>query len=59
MSNQDRYIDDLGDTIEVINGVEYVVATKEDLKALNMPKEKHSFISLDNLKKILNANRTN
>lgn len=27
------YIDELGDTIEVRNGVEYVVASKEDKKA--------------------------
>ena len=49
------YVDDLGDTIEVINGVEYVIPTKEDINAI---KSKHSddFISLEALKKELCIN---
>jgi hypothetical protein len=50
------YVDDIGDTIEIINGVEYVVPTKADLKAMNTPREKHNFTSLDALKKELCIN---
>jgi len=44
------YIDDMGDTIQVINGVEYVVPTEEDKKAFDTPKKKQGFTSLDSLK---------
>ena len=44
------YVDDLGDTIEIINGVEYVIPTKEDLKAISTPRAKQGFISLEALK---------
>jgi len=50
------YIDDMGDTIEIINGVEYVMPTKADLKAMTTPKEKHDFTSLESLKKELCIN---
>jgi len=50
------YVDDMGDTIEIIDGIEYVVPTKADLRAMNMPKEKHDFTSLDTLKKELCIN---
>ena len=33
VSENYTYVDDLGDTIEVINGEEFVVPTKKDLKA--------------------------
>ena len=44
------YIDELGDTIEIINGVEYVVPTKEDLKAINTRRTEQGFTSLEALK---------
>ncbi|CAA6810349.1 MAG: Unknown protein [uncultured Sulfurovum sp.] len=44
------YVDDIGDTIQVINGIEYVVPTKEDKKAFNTPKKNQDFTSLDSLK---------
>jgi len=44
------YIDDIGDRIQVINGVEYVVPTKEDREAFARPRDKKDFTSLDNLK---------
>ena len=47
------YIDEIGDTIEVINGKEYVVPTKEDLDILNAPISKKDIMSLDDLKKEL------
>jgi hypothetical protein len=44
ISNSYTYVDDIGDTIEVKDGVEYVVPTKDDIKAMN---EKNSTISMD------------
>ena len=47
------YIDDLGDTIELINGVEHVVPTKEDLSNIRKVREEQNFISLESFKKKL------
>lgn len=44
ISDNYTYIDDIGDTIEVKDGVEYVIPTNDDIKALN---ETSSTISLD------------
>ena len=44
------YVDDMGDTIEIINGVEYVIPTKEDLKEINTPRVEQEFMSLEALK---------
>jgi hypothetical protein len=50
------YIDDLGDTIEIINGVEYVIPTKEDLSTISTAKNEQNFISLESLKQELCIN---
>ena len=47
------YIDDLGDTIELINGVEHVVPTKEDLSNIRKVREEQNFTSLESFKKEL------
>jgi len=47
------YIDDLGDTIELINGVEHVVPTKEDLSNIRKAREEQNFTSLESFKKEL------
>jgi len=48
-----KYIDDLGDTIEVIDGKEFVVPSQEDLNILNQPFNKNDYISNDEAKKLL------
>ena len=45
-----QYIDDLGDTIDVFAGEEQVVATKEDIKALQEARNSESY-SLEDIKK--------
>jgi DNA replication initiation complex subunit (GINS family) len=47
-----QYIDDIGDTIVVIDGKEYVVPTKEDIKAIQEAKD-DEFVSEEEAKKIL------
>jgi len=47
------YIDSFGDTIEIINGVEYVVATKDDIEAISNQESRTEFTSLEDLKKEL------
>jgi len=47
------YKDDLGDTIKVIDGVEYVIPNSDDKKAMKQTLEKSDFIDLDTLKKEL------
>ena len=53
VKQENYYIDDLGDLIEVREGKEYVVPTKEDIEALKNRDDE--FISLDELKKELNV----
>jgi len=50
------YIDKLGDTIQVINGKEFVIPTKEDLQAIKKPYNTSDFTSLEDLKKELCIN---
>lgn len=47
------YIDEFGDTIEVINGSEFVIPTKADLRAINAQRNIQEFTSLEDLKKEL------
>ncbi len=53
VKRENYYIDDLGDLIEIRNGKEYIVPTKEDIEAFQESKE--DFISLEELKKSLNV----
>ena len=53
VKQENYYIDELGDLIEVRDGKEYVVPTKEDIEAVQ--KSEDEFVSLDELKKELNA----
>ena len=53
VKQENYYIDDLGDLIEVREGKEYVVPTKEDIEALKNRDDE--LISLDELKKELNV----
>ena len=41
------YVDDLGDTIEVVGNKEYVIPTKEDIIALRETKE---YVTMDDIK---------
>jgi hypothetical protein len=50
------YQDDLGDTIKVIDGVEYVIPSSEDKKSMAQRLDKSDFTSLDDLKKDLCIN---
>lgn len=50
------YQDDLGDTIKVIDGVEYVIPTSEDKKLMTKTLDKSDFTSLEALKKDLCIN---
>lgn len=50
------YVDELGDTIELINGIEYVVPTQEDLNTMSSPKDYSEFTSLEDLKRELCIN---
>ena len=52
LKRENYYIDDLGDLIEVRDGKEYVVPTKEDIDAV---KDESEYISLEDLKKELNV----
>lgn len=47
------YKDDLGDTIKVIYGVEYVIPSADDKKAMHQALDKSEFTDLDTLKKEL------
>jgi len=53
VKQENYYIDELGDLIEVRDGKEYVVPTKEDIEAVQ--KSEDEFVSLDELKKELNV----
>ena len=53
VKQENYYIDDLGDLIEVRDGKEYVVPTKEDVDAVKNRDDE--LISLDELKKELNV----
>ena len=48
-----RYIDDLGDTIEVVDGKEFVIPSQKDLNILNQSFNKDDYISSDEAKKLL------
>jgi hypothetical protein len=50
------YQDDLGDTIKVIDGVEYVIPSSEDKKSMAQCLDKSDFTSLEDLKKDLCIN---
>jgi hypothetical protein len=47
------YIDELGDTIKVIDGKEYVIPTQKDLKIMRTPHNKRDFMGLEDFKKEL------
>jgi len=47
------YRDDMGDMIQVIDGVEYVIASQEDQQAMSAPLDKDDLTSLEALKKEL------
>ncbi len=47
------YVNDLGEVIEVIGGVEYILPTQEDLVILQDPVNKQDSTSLEDLKKEL------
>ena len=48
-----RYIDNIGDTIEVVDDKEFILPSKEDLDILNQPCNKDDYISNDEAKKLL------
>ena len=48
------YIDDIGDTVNVINGVEYIAPTRDDLSAIYSSKE-DDFISETQMKQYFNV----
>ena len=50
------YVDALGDTVKVIDGLEYVIPSSEDKKAMAQPLDKSDFTSLEALKKDLCIN---
>lgn len=53
LEQENYYIDNFGDLIEVRNGEEYIVPTKEDIDAI---KDKNKdFITLEELKKEFNV----
>jgi len=47
------YRDDMGDMIQVVDGVEYVIPSQEDQQAMNAPLAKDDLTSLEALKKEL------
>ena len=48
-----RYVDTLGDTIEIIDNTEFVIPTKNDLLILNQSIKKDDYISNKEAKKLL------
>lgn len=48
-----KYVDTLGDTIEVVDNKEFVIPSEEDLKILNQPINKDNYISNSEAKKLL------